>query len=76
MRAEGRTCEPLHLDDGTPVDFALLERALLTLPSRLAAIDDLPGRSRISEAIGMLDRLTHGDVLEEFLTLPAYRRLE
>src|SRR5690606_7307097 len=25
----------LHLDDGTPVDFSLLERALLNLPARL-----------------------------------------
>ena len=75
-RSDGRSGEPLHLDDGSPVDFALLERALLALPSRLAAINDLPGRSRVAEAIGMLDRLTHNDVLEEFLTLPAYRRLE
>ena len=27
-------------------------------------------------AIGMLDRLTHADELEDFLTLPAYRRLD
>ena len=76
VRRDGRSCEPLHLDDGTQVDYALLDRALLTLPSRLAAIPDLPGQSRVAEAIGMLDRLTHSDVLEEFLTLPAYRRLE
>ena len=36
----------------------------------------LPGGSRINEAVGMLDRLTHADVLEDFLTLPAYQRLD
>nr|WP_133500214.1 malate synthase A [Lysobacter terrigena] len=64
----------LHLDDGTPVDDTLFERALMTLP-RLAATD-IPGASRINEAIGLLDRLTHSDELEDFLTLPAYRRLD
>ncbi|HEY0659764.1 MAG TPA: malate synthase A [Lysobacter sp.] len=68
--------EGLHLDDGTPVDFALLERALIGLPSKLADRLKLPGASRINEAIGMLDRLTHADVLEDFLTLPAYVRLD
>ena len=66
----------LHLDDGTPVDFALLERALLNLPARLGDRTRLPGASRINEAIGVLDRLTHADVLEDFLTLPAYARLD
>ena len=66
----------LHLDDGTPVDFALLERALINLPGRLGARDRLPGASRINEAIGLLDRLTHSETLEEFLTLPAYKRLD
>jgi len=68
--------DPLHLDDGTPIDFALLDRALLTLPGRLGDRSKLPGGSRINEAIGMLDRLTRADVLEDFLTLPAYRRLD
>ena len=36
----------------------------------------MPGSSRINEAIGMLDRLTHADVLVDFLTLPAYERLD
>ena len=48
----------------------------LGLPSRLEGRMNLPGASRINEAIGMLDRLTHADELEEFLTLPAYRRLD
>ncbi|WP_245156823.1 malate synthase A [Lysobacter arenosi] len=66
----------LHLDDGTPVDFALLERAFLNLPGRLGDRARLPGASRINEGIGVLDRLTHADVLEDFLTLPAYARLD
>jgi malate synthase len=66
----------LHLDDGTEVDFLLFERALLNLPSKLGDRTKLPGGSRINEAIGMLDRLTHADTLEEFLTLPAYARLD
>jgi malate synthase len=64
----------LHLDDGTPIDETLFERALMKLP-RLATTD-IPGASRINEAIGLLDRLTHSDQLEDFLTLPAYRRLD
>lgn len=68
--------EGLHLDDGTPVDFALLERAFLNLPSRLGDTTRMPGASRINEAIGVLDRLTHADTLEDFLTLPAYARLD
>jgi malate synthase len=66
----------LFLDDGTPVDFALLERAFLNLPSRLGDTTRMPGASRINEAIGVLDRLTHADALEDFLTLPGYARLD
>lgn len=66
----------LHLDDGTPIDWTLLERSLIGLPARLGDRAALPGGSRINEAIGMLDRLTHADVLEDFLTLPAYQRLD
>ncbi|GAB2629489.1 malate synthase A [Novilysobacter erysipheiresistens] len=68
--------EPLHLDDGTPIDFPLLDRALIGLPARLGDRRMLPGGSRINEAIGMLDRLSHADTLEDFLTIPAYRRLD
>ncbi|MFN3310581.1 MAG: malate synthase A [Thermomonas sp.] len=67
---------PLALDDGSPVDFALFERALITLPSRLHAQPGLPGASRVAEAIGLLDRLTHAEELAPFLTLPAYERLD
>jgi malate synthase len=65
----------LHLDDGTPVDFSLFDRALMTLPSKLADRMKLPGGSKINEAIALLDQLTHADELAEFLTLPAYERL-
>ena len=68
--------EPLHLDDETPVDSALLERALIGLPGKLHDRLRLPGSSRINEAIGMLDRLTNAETLAEFLTLPAYERLD
>jgi len=65
----------LHLADGTQIDFALLERALLNLPARLGDTSAMPGASRIAEAMQMLDELTHADELVEFLTLPAYERL-
>jgi malate synthase len=68
--------EGLHLDDGTEVDFALLERALIGLPSKLAERMQLPGASRLNDAIAMLDELTHRDILEDFLTLPAYERID
>ena len=68
--------EPLCLDDGTPVDYALLERALISLPSRLNDRLRMPGASRVNEAIGMLDRLTHAEELVDFLTLPAYERID
>ena len=66
---------PLHLDDGTAIDAALLDRALLSLPSKLAG-QDIPGAARVAEAIALLEDLTCRDTLEEFLTLPAYARLE
>ncbi|MDQ3510108.1 MAG: malate synthase A, partial [Pseudomonadota bacterium] len=67
---------PLHLEDGTEIDFSLLDRALIALPAKLSGPTALPGASRLNEAIGMLDRLCHADELEDFLTLPAYRRLD
>jgi malate synthase len=65
----------LHLDDGTPVDFSLFDRALMSLPSKLADRMKLPGGSKINEAIALLDQLTHAEELAEFLTLSAYERL-
>ncbi len=66
----------LHLDDGTPVDFTLFDRALLALPSRLGDRMRLPGGERINDAISLLDELTHADELADFLTLAAYERID
>ncbi len=66
----------LHLADGTQIDFALLERALLNLPARLGDTSAMPGAKRIGEAIDLLDQLSHDDELAEFLTLPAYAYLD
>ena len=66
---------PLHLDDGSAIDFSLFERALLSLPSKLADRVQAPGSGRIDDAIAVLDELTHADTLVDFLTLPAYQRL-
>jgi malate synthase len=68
--------EPLHLADGTPIDFALFERALIGLPGKFNERMQMPGAGRIDEAIALLDALTHRDTLEDFLTLPAYDRID
>jgi malate synthase len=68
--------EPLHLADGTPIDFALFERALIGLPGKFSERMQMPGATRIDEAIALLDALTHRDTLEDFLTLPAYDRID
>jgi malate synthase len=65
----------LHLDDGTPLDFTLFERALIGLPARLAT-QAIPGAAKVDAAIALLDELTHRDTLEEFLTLPAYAQID
>ena len=72
--SEGR--DPLHLANGTPLDFALFERALIGLPSKLAADASVAGASRVDEAIAQLSELTHRDTLADFLTLPAYERID
>ena len=64
------------LDDGTAIDFALFEQALKRLPQRLGDLGGLPGASRIGEATTLLDQLTRAGQLVEFLTLPAYARLD
>ncbi len=68
--------DPLHLDDATPVDFALLERALIGLPSKLAADPSVIGAAQVEVAITLLSELTHRDTLVDFLTLPAYERID
>ncbi|HRO26985.1 MAG TPA: malate synthase A, partial [Luteimonas sp.] len=72
--ADGGRC-PLHLDDGTVIDDALFDRVLLGLPSRLAG-QPVIGAARVPEAIAMLEELTHRATLEDFLTLPAYERID
>jgi len=67
--------DDLQLDDGTPIDYVLFERTLLALPSKLVDSAQLPGGTRIGEAIALLDELTRADALADFLTLPAYERL-
>jgi len=64
----------IYLDDGSSIDFPLLQGVLLALPSRLAS-QPMPGADRVQEAIAMLDELTHSNTLQDFLTLPAYERL-
>ncbi len=65
----------LHLDDGTPIDWVLFERALLPLPARLREAG-VPGADRIDEAIALLEDLVRADTLADFLTLPAYARID
>jgi malate synthase len=74
LHAAGGGRGPLHLDDGTAIDDALFESALLNLPSRLAG-QPIPGAARVPEAIAMLEELARADTLADFLTLPAYERL-
>jgi len=65
-----------HLDDGTAIDLPLLEAALRNLPARLGNTEKLPGGARIAEAISLLDSLSRADTLADFLTLPAYQRID
>lgn len=65
----------LHLDDGTPIDGVLLDRALLNLPSKLAG-ETMPGADKVSQAIAMLEALIEDDTLADFLTLPAYELID
>ncbi len=66
----------LFLQDGTPVDFALFERCLISLPSKLSDRMRVPGATKLNEAIALLDELTHANTLADFLTLPAYEKID
>ena len=66
----------VHLCDGTQIDYALLQRTLAALPAKLGDHSRLPGGERISEAIALLDHLSRADDLADFLTLPAYDRID
>ena len=75
LHVSAKGANALHLDDGTVIDETLFDRALLSLPSKLAADSKLPGATRIDEAIALLDCLTESQTLAPFLTVPAYLRL-
>jgi len=65
----------LTLDDGASIDDALFDAALAGVAERLPS-SGLPGQARIAEATQMLGELTHAGELADFITLPAYERLE
>jgi len=65
-----------QLDDGTAIDLALLDATLAQLPARLGDTATLPGGARIGEAIALLGELSRSDELTDFLTLPAYARID
>jgi len=65
-----------RLDDGTAIEIGLLETTLRNLPARLGNTEGLPGASRIGEAIALLDTLSRAEALADFLTLPAYQRID
>ncbi|KAF1712478.1 malate synthase A [Pseudoxanthomonas kalamensis DSM 18571] len=66
----------MHLADGTAIDSKLLDATLRGLPARLGDTAALPGGNRVGEAIALLDELSRSDELAEFLTLPAYQRID
>ncbi|MEZ5436753.1 MAG: malate synthase A [Lysobacteraceae bacterium] len=65
----------VELDDHTTIDFALFDNALARIRERIPS-EGLPGQARIDEAVEMLRQLTHADELADFLTLPAYEKLD
>ncbi|MBU6198138.1 MAG: malate synthase A [Xanthomonadaceae bacterium] len=65
---------PCALDDGTRIDFAVFDAALLHVHERLPA-SGLPGQTQIAQAASLLGELTHANELADFLTLPAYAQL-
>ncbi len=75
LHVSAKGANALYLDDGTVLDETLFDRALLSLPTKLAAEGKLPGAARIPEAIALLDCLTESQTLAPFLTVPAYLRL-
>ena len=65
-----------QLDDGTAIDLALLDTTLAQLPARLGDTSALRGGGRIEEAITLLAELSRSNELTDFLTLPAYARID
>lgn len=68
--------EGVHLADGTLIDLKLLDSTLRALPAKLGDRSVIPGGARIDEAIALLDELSRSNELAEFLTLPAYERID
>lgn len=66
----------VHLVDGTLIDFKLLDSTLRALTAKLGDRSVIPGGARIDEAIALLDELSRSEELAEFLTLPAYKRID
>jgi malate synthase len=64
-----------RFDDGDHIDFALFDRAIGSVAQRLPRAG-LPGQGRINEAAQILAELTRADTLADFITLPAYGRLD
>ncbi|MBD9369841.1 malate synthase A [Xanthomonas sp. XNM01] len=75
-RGQDTRGQGVRLSDGTLIDVALFEATLRALPARLGDRSALPGGARIDEAIALLDQLTRACQLVDFLTLPAYARID
>jgi malate synthase len=67
--------EDQRFDDGGAIDFALFDAAISTVEQRLPR-QGLPGQGRIAEAAQLLAELTRAEELADFITLPAYARLD
>ncbi|HBZ46726.1 MAG TPA: malate synthase A, partial [Stenotrophomonas sp.] len=52
------------------------DATLAALPARLGERSALPGGARIDEAIALLGELSRRNELTDFLTLPAYDRID
>jgi malate synthase len=65
---------PVEFSDHAVIDFALFDQALSRHAHLLANSRD-PGHEYAMEAAALIKRLTHEDVLADFLTLPAYDQL-
>jgi malate synthase len=53
-----------------------LDATLARLPARLGERSTLPGGARIDEAMALLAELSRRNELTDFLTLPAYDRID
>jgi malate synthase len=60
--------------DFAPIDFALFDQALAAHTHSLRQSDH-PGARRADAAAALISRMTHAEVLGDFLTLPAYGQL-